>query len=224
MILYHGSKDIIDIPDRNKGKLHNDYGRGFYCTEELDLAKEWAVDEGRSGYANSYQLDIDGLQILNLNSSEYSILHWLAILLVNRTFDLHSDLSIQARRYLLDHFLPDYSGYDVIKGYRADDSYFAYAQDFLNNGISLSTLSRAMRLGNLGEQVVLKSEQAFEKISFLDAEKVDAALWYPAKSRRDYEARNDYRAMRLVPWKRGEVYMLKILEEEMKPDDVRIRY
>ena len=31
--------------------------------------------------------------------------------------------------------------YDVIIGYRADDSYFAFAQDFLNNAISLNTLN-----------------------------------------------------------------------------------
>ena len=55
--LYHGSKDIIKVPIYGKGKLYNDYGLGFYCTEDLDLAMEWAVDLDRNGYANQYEID-----------------------------------------------------------------------------------------------------------------------------------------------------------------------
>ena len=52
MILYHGSISIIEQPTFGKGKRHNDYGLGFYCTQSLELAKEWAVEEKRDGYAN----------------------------------------------------------------------------------------------------------------------------------------------------------------------------
>ena len=40
MKLYHGSKYIIDKPTFGKGKPYNDYGLGFYCTENIDMAKE----------------------------------------------------------------------------------------------------------------------------------------------------------------------------------------
>ena len=40
--LYHGSENIIDVPTYGKGARHNDYGKGFYCTEDIELAKEWA--------------------------------------------------------------------------------------------------------------------------------------------------------------------------------------
>ena len=53
-------------------------------------------------------------------------------------------------------FLLDISEYDVIIGYRADDSYFSFAQDFVAGVISLQKLSEAMQLGKLGEQIVLK--------------------------------------------------------------------
>lgn len=62
--LYHGSKDIIKVPIYGKGKLYNDYGLGFYCTEDLDLAMEWAVDLDRNGYANQYEIDETQLSIL----------------------------------------------------------------------------------------------------------------------------------------------------------------
>ena len=42
LIIYHGSKDVVEKPCYHGGKLQNDYGYGFYCTESLELAKEWA--------------------------------------------------------------------------------------------------------------------------------------------------------------------------------------
>ena len=63
----------------------------------------------------------------------------------------------------------DISEYDLIIGYRADDSYFRFAEDFLNNSISVEKLERAMYLGKLREQIVLKSEKAFEQLDKLYA-------------------------------------------------------
>ena len=57
IIIYHGSENIIEKPEYGKGKSYNDYGRGFYCTEYIDLAKEWACDEKHGGYANKYSLN-----------------------------------------------------------------------------------------------------------------------------------------------------------------------
>ena len=75
MTLYHGSSEIIRQPVYGKGKAYNDYGTGFYCTEHLELAKEWACTENVDGYANRYELDTSGFSILNLSSGEYTILH-----------------------------------------------------------------------------------------------------------------------------------------------------
>ena len=68
------------------GKRHNDYGIGFYCTENLEMAMEWGVNARQDGYANIYDFDMDGLTVLNLNDEKYCILHWLSILLENREF------------------------------------------------------------------------------------------------------------------------------------------
>ena len=62
-ILYHGSSEIIQVPMFGKGKSYNDYGKGFYCTEHLELAKEWACTENTDGYANKYEIDTVGLKI-----------------------------------------------------------------------------------------------------------------------------------------------------------------
>lgn len=223
MILYHGSKDIIKQPIYGLGKKYNDYGRGFYCTEDISLAKEWAVGPHRTGYANEYNFDMKGLRVLDLNSDEYTILNWLAVLMENRLFDIQSDFGEAAKEYLHEHFLPNYEEYDVIKGYRADDSYFTFAQDFLSNQISLKTLSRAMMLGQLGIQYVIKSDAAFKKIEFVNAHEALCEEWYPRREKRDRDARASYARLRKQSWQRGEIYIMKILDEEMGNEDERLR-
>ena len=87
LILYHGSDHIIRKPLYNYGKIDNDFGRGFYCTREIELGKEWACQFGKPGIVNKYTLDMEGLKVLYLNASEFSILHWLSVLVQNREID-----------------------------------------------------------------------------------------------------------------------------------------
>lgn len=223
MKLYHGSEHIISMPEYGKGKTYNDYGQGFYCTESIDMAKEWAVDKNRSGYANFYELAIKQLSVLNLNDSQYCILHWLAILLENRKFDVPSALAAEAKEYLLQYFLPDYKSYDVIQGYRADDSYFSFAQDFINGTISYRQLNRALYLGKPGQQIVLKSRKAFENLVFTGYETAEHEEWYIKKELRDRTARREYFDVERNKRKKGDIYIVQIMDEEMRADDLRLR-
>ncbi len=221
--IYHGSENRIEKPIYGYGKKYNDYGVGFYCTESIDMAKEWAVGAERSGYANVYDLNMEGLSELDLNNSEYCMLHWLSVLLQNREFEVSSALAREAKEYLTLNFSPAYLSADVIRGYRADDSYFSFAQDFLNGTISYRQLSAAMRLGKLGRQIVLKSEKAFSQLTFVDAEIAKADEWFAKKQLRDKTARNDYFSSRMNSREPGDLYITQILDEEMKADDERLR-
>ena len=220
-ILYHGSPDIIEKPVFGKGKPYNDYGRGFYCTEHIELAKEWACTEGVDGYANRYEIDTRGLSVLDLSSDEYTILNWLALLMRHRQGRLSAPVAKQGRDYLLQNFLPDFEKYDAIIGYRADDSYFSFARAFVSNTISLKQLGNAMRLGKLGEQFVLKSPKAFDAIRFLGYTVADNAVYYAKRKVRDDEARAAY-AKELEAADIDGIFMRDILREEMKPDDPRL--
>lgn len=220
MKIFYGSKDIIDKPIYGYGKKHNDYGLGFYCTEVVDLACEWAVDINRDGYVNSYELDIDDLKILNLD--QYSVLHWLTVLLENRVFNISSSLAHEAKDYLIKNFSLPYREYDVIIGYRADDSYFAFAQDFLSGVISYQQLAKAMKYGNLGKQVVLISEKAFSNIKFVSSELAKSSVYYLKKKNRDSKARIDYFDSRINKRNKGDLFILQIIDEEIKPNDPRL--
>jgi hypothetical protein len=223
MRIYHGSKERIEKPEYGKGKTYNDYGLGFYCTENIEMAKEWSCGEDHDGYANIYEIDTTGLKILNLNADNFTILHWLTVLLKNRSFRLTNQIAKDAKEYLLEHFSIDISSYDVIIGYRADDSYFSFAEDFLNNAISVKKLEKAMRLGNLGEQFVLISPLAFERIQFIDAEKAPRSKYYVLKSNRDKAARFEYlNSNRKHSYGQDELYMLDIMRQGVKPNDSRL--
>lgn len=223
MIVYHGSDHIVKTPVFHGGKRNNDYGHGFYTTESLELAKEWACAKNTDGFANRYELDLEELAILNLNSSEYNILNWLALLTKYRSYWQSGSIAEDAKNYLQQHFFIDPDKYDVIIGYRADDSYFSFAQDFIAGTISLNKLSEAMQLGKLGEQIVLKSEKAYNHIKFLGAEPAEANLWYEKKSVRDREARRSYRKSRTQIDSVSEIYMLDIMREGITNGDSRLR-
>ena len=223
LTLYHGSSVIIERPQFGKGNPFNDYGPGFYCTETLELAKEWACSMAQDGFANRYSFRTDGLSILNLTDGNYNILHWLSILLMNRKFNLSSDIAVRGKEYLVSTFLPPYKDYDVIIGYRADDSYFSFASAFLNNTIPLTQLDRTMSLGKMGEQVVLKSEKAFSHLHFEESIPVDRTIHYSKKVTRDSKARAAFYEQCKAPLVSDTVYMIDMLREEWKNDDARLR-
>ena len=229
MILYHGSQQIIEKPNQSEGKKHNDYGQGFYCTEDIELAKEWACPVKKNGYANRYELHTEGLQIMRLTESDAEptnakILSWLAVLLQNRIFDVSAPLAKQARAYIIENFTPKLEGADVLIGYRADDSYFSFAEDFVSNTISLRDLKRAMHLGKLGDQMVLLSERAFDQIRYEGYEIADYRTYYFKREERDKAARADYRNMKqTLESLRGDLFVLDIIREEMTNEDPRLR-
>lgn len=221
--LYHGSSNIIEKPVFGFGKTYNDYGLGFYCTDSLEMAKEWGVGKNQDGFANCYEIECDGLDILDLNAPDYCILHWLGILLQNREFDIPSPLALEAKEYLLANFAVDYKHRDAIIGYRADDSYFSFAQDFINGTISYRQLNNAMHLGKLGQQFVLKSQLPFDRIRFTGSEVAESSEWYAKKMLRDKIARREYFSVERNKRQRGDLYITQIMDEEMIADDLRLR-
>lgn len=223
MILYHGSLDLIKKPVFGYGKTNNDYGPGFYCTQNLELAKEWAAqDPEKDGWANEYSIETDGLKLLNLNGSEYTILNWLSVLAKYRDFRVSTPIARQGKNYLIENFSVPVENYDMIMGYRADDSYFSFARAFVNNELSIAQLANAMRLGKLGEQYVLKSQKAFDKIQFKETHRSLAKEYFSKRKDRN-EAANQAFRKEAENVDLNEIFMRDILREKIKNDDERLR-
>jgi hypothetical protein len=221
--IYHGSPSIIEKPIFGAGNPRNDYGSGFYCTKDIELAKEWACNGQTDGYANEYSLDMTNLKVYGISSENYNILNWLALLLQNRHFRVSNDVAGSAREYLLAEFKPNVEDADVLVGYRANDSYFSYANSFLNSLLSLEQLETAMYLGNLGEQMVLKSEKAFSQLHHKGFHVAASDIYYPKRSARDKKARQSFQEQRSLKQTMEAVYILDIIRGEWKNDDSRLR-
>ncbi len=223
MRIFHGSPNIIEHPQFGFGNPKNDYGLGFYCTESEELAKEWACQKNNDGYANCYELDAEKLTILNLSEENFSILHWLSILMQNRIFSPKSPAGRSNLDFLINRFSINYQEYDVICGYRANDSYFSFASDFLENIIPIQALASSMKLGALGVQVVLKSQKAFEAIKYLKSEKTDCKIYFPKYKSRDAAARKEYlENLRKTAYSEDSIYLIDIVRKPELLNDIKL--
>ncbi|MCX4323716.1 MAG: DUF3990 domain-containing protein [Lachnospiraceae bacterium] len=220
LTIYHGSQKIVETPTFGEGRKNNDFGLGFYCTESNELAKEWAVSSLRDGFSNRYTMDTEFLNILSLNSPAYTILNWMAVLVEHRIFSIKTPVAKRAKAYLIQNFGVNVNAYDLITGYRADDSYFDYAEAFINNAITVEQLAKAMRLGKLGEQIVIKSKFAFSKIRFEGFEPAGKDTYYVLRKTRDDSANQSY--LDILEEETDGLYMQDIMRGGVANDDPRI--
>lgn len=161
--LFHGTSDKIVVPTYGLGMDKHDYGRGFYLTENFELAKEWAVcrPNDTNGWVHQYELEIEGLKILDFQKED--ILSWLAELMKHRD-------AADSKRYrlLAGKFIGKYGiateEYDVIKGWRANASFFYIAKEFVRDNIDVDILEKLLSLGELGIQYCIKSELAYSRL------------------------------------------------------------
>lgn len=163
LILFHGTPDKIVVPTFGRGEARHDYGTGFYLTESVDLAKEWAVcrPNDTNGFVHKYELDTDGLKILNFQ--EKGVLAWLAELMKHRDAADSKRYRVLAKQFI-EKFGVSTEEYDVIKGWRANASYFYIAKEFVRDNIDMDILEELLSLGGLGIQYCIKSELAYSKL------------------------------------------------------------
>lgn len=179
MILYHGSNQIIKMPTYGLGNKNNDYGVGFYLTQDKTMANIWASKNLNDGYVNEYTLNLNGLSILNLTTNtEKDILIWITILISHRFSFSEKEEKKEIINWLIKRFSVSIDDYDIIIGYRADDSCFAYSYGFVNDQLPLELLLEAMKLGKLGKQAALISKKAFNNLEFFDYEKIEKSSSY----------------------------------------------
>ena len=189
MILYHGSESIVNEPTIDLKKTTDDFGPGFYLTDNRELASEWACSGNGPGYVNGYSIDTSDLDILDLDTTDDSILQWLSLLLQNRTIVPSTITMNKGMKYIQRHHSIDTDQYDVIRGCRAEGSIFSIARAFLSNQISLERLSSAIGSEDAGRQFVLKSPKALNRIEFIGFEEVDHDIHHSGYLKRDRRLR-----------------------------------
>lgn len=170
MKVFHGSDHAVKVPVYLGGKSDNDYGNGFYTTEYEERARSWAALNGipEKSIVNVYELDMNDLKILDLN--DYGILAWISEVVSNRGINQEAAGIVGER--LVRQYKIDTKSFDIIKGYRADDSYTQVIEAFLMNQLNICEVERLFYKGSLGNQIFLKSEKAFRNIRWVESYEV----------------------------------------------------
>lgn len=169
IILFHGTPDEVVVPTFGCGEDRHDYGKGFYLTENSELAKEWAVcrPNDKNGWVHKYELNTEGLKILDFQKED--VLSWLAELMKHRDAADSKRYKMLAKKFIEKYGI-DTSGYDVIKGWRANASYFYIAREFVRDNIDIEILEDLLSLGGLGIQYCIKSELAYDNLKEVENE------------------------------------------------------
>ncbi len=196
IVLYHGTPNKEVIPAFGLGDEKHDYGKGFYLTEDIELAKEWAVcrPTATNGWVHKYTLDIEGLKILDFEQK--SVLAWLAELMKHRAAADSKRYRVFSEKFIKKYGI-DTDAYDVIKGWRANASYFYIAKEFVRDNIDVDILEKLLFLGGLGIQYCIKSEKAYSRLK----EETDSLLvvnydeFNEKYNKRDVEARKNMREL-----------------------------
>ncbi len=194
IVLYHGSPNKKITPTFGCGEEKHDYGKGFYLSEDRELAKEWAVcrPNEQNGWLHQYELETDDLKVLDFE--KLGILSWLAELMKHRDASDSKRYRVLAKKFVQKYGL-DTVGFDVIKGWRADASYFFIAKEFVRDNVDIDILERLLRLGDLGIQYCIKSKKAYSKLKEIPNSLLSVSYdeFNKKYNQRDIEARTNMR-------------------------------
>ena len=137
-------------------------------------------------------MDCDGLKILDFQQK--NILAWLAELMKHRDAAESKRYRMLAAKFIEKYGI-DTSDYDVIKGWRANASYFYIAKEFVRDNIDVDILEELLSLGGLGIQYCIKSELAYSKLHEIKEELTSVAYseFNSRYNQRDVEARRNMR-------------------------------
>ena len=188
--LYHGGPVENFVPTFGLGRDQHDYGRGFYLTDSIDLAKEWAVcrPDGSNGWVHAFRLADEELKVLDFEA--LGPLPWMAELMKHREGGKSKRFKLLSERFIAKYGV-DSDGYDIIRGWRANASYFYIVTAFVHDEVDVDILEELLMLGGLGVQYCLKSERAFAAIRKVDGfpQPVEYAVYNPGYSERDRTAK-----------------------------------
>ena len=128
--MYHGTDTIITAVDLDKSRLRTDFGKGFYLSSKLGVARDWAVD--KSGATKTPIIMRFTLNTTNLNTPELLVLRfdqptveWLDFIRSNRQIKAIPGVSGEPRH-----------NYDVVSGPIANDKVAKVVADYIDGLIN----------------------------------------------------------------------------------------
>jgi hypothetical protein len=144
MIVYHGSKEIVNVPEIRITKYNKDFYFGFYCTVMKKQAKRWAVRFSGKGMINEYEyVENPDLKILKFPKMTEE---WLDLITACRSGKSHE--------------------YDIVEGPMADDTIFNYIQNYIDGKISRTAFWELAKFKKPTHQISFHTARALETLKF----------------------------------------------------------
>ncbi len=145
MVLYHGSKEIVEFPEIRMAKFNKDFYYGFYCTQFLEQAKRWAVRFTGKGIINEYvYVPNEGLKVLRF-----------------------SEMTEEWLDFIVDCRLGKAHDYDIVEGPMANDTIFNYVQNYVDGKISRAAFWELAKFKKPTHQISFHSVRALSTLKFL---------------------------------------------------------
>lgn len=147
VILFHGSSEVVKIPEIRKTKFYKDFGFGFYCTLIEKQAVRWATRFLGKGIINKFEYkENSSLKILHFPKMTEE---WLDFIVFCRSGKNHN--------------------YDIVEGPMADDTIFNYVQNFIDGKISRKNFWSLVEFKYPTHQICFHTADALKCLSFLAA-------------------------------------------------------
>lgn len=150
MILYHGSKEVVEYPEIRTAMYHKDFYYGFYCTRLPEQAKRWATRYGEKGYLNSY---------------EYTPNTKLKYLVFSKMTEEWLDFIVSCRN-------GKSHDYDIVEGPMADDTIYNYIQNYIDGKISRAAFWELAKFNHPTHQISFHTASALATLKFVEGEVV----------------------------------------------------
>ncbi len=149
MIVYHGSTEIIQMPDVNHSKKYLDFGKGFYLTTYEEQAKKWAIRkgmrQGKGAFVNVYDLDE--------NWNNYRILSF------EKEDDKWLDFVCSCRKGEMLN-----KDFDIIIGGVADDDVFKTVDLYFRGLWDKTRVLEELRYYKLNDQICIVNQKTLDQL------------------------------------------------------------
>ena len=151
MILYHGSREIIEYPGIKKEKYIRDFYFGFYCMECSEQAVRQAARYGSNGYINKYKYTFDSH--LNILKFDRMSDEWLEFVIDCRNGQAHS--------------------YDIVEGPMVDDTVYNYLQNYSDGKISRNAFWELTKDRIPVKQISFHTISALDTLEFIESYRIE---------------------------------------------------
>ena len=145
IILYHGSKQIVEFPEIRIAKYNKDFYFGFYCALFPEQAKRWAVRFTGAGMINEYSYsENNALRILKFSEMTEE---WLDFIVSCRLGNPHD--------------------FDIVEGPMANDTIFNYVQNFVDGKITRAAFWELAKFKKPPHQICFHTARALAALKFV---------------------------------------------------------